>query len=473
MVTLAYLLIALTFAFIVSHVVRYWVAGWYPLLCPLNAFFGGAIVVYVVQPMQWGLQFVEWYSESTYALTAFMVLIAMLFVAIGHSSAVGLSLAKKLPSMPERLVPHKMRRCGYIYVALGIVGYMYMAAGVGGMENWVNSRGATNWKTALIYIASLSSLLPAGVWVLMIENEMHGSRNLRRVVLLGIALLFLVWFFYLGSRSRTIGWTISLVGVYYLPRRKNPPWFLVAPLFLILLVTASFLGQYRDKFKNGSFCFEEIDWQEAAEHSIPFYDAYDRRASLEINRIDRGAEYSCVMTVLDLVPDKVQYNYGYCLLEFVTRTVPRAIWPKKIYPHYQAFTPIYEKGRLSSHVVATSYERILAGPAFTFVGHWYAVGGIVGIVIASTLTGIMFRTIAGIYVRNPGNEGDLVLYSSIYLIAIGEAIATPLFFIFSLPYGLMPLLVVLYVSRSRNMVRRAVKTARTVRSPSILRPKEE
>jgi hypothetical protein len=161
-------------------------------------------------------------------------------------------------------------------------------------------------------------------------------------------------------------------------------------------------------------------------------------------------EYSCAMAVVDVVPDEVPYNYGYCLLEFFTRIVPRAFWPDKIYPHYEAFTPVYEKAHLTAHVIPTSRRRILAGPAFTFVGHWYAVGGPVALVLASFLTGIMLRAILGIHVRERSNEGNLILYGHLIMVGFAEVASTPLFFLFSLPFKLVPLLVVLWLARARQ-----------------------
>jgi hypothetical protein len=171
-------------------------------------------------------------------------------------------------------------------------------------------------------------------------------------------------------------------------------------------------------------------------------------------------EYSCAMAVVELVPDEVPYNRGYSLLEFFTRAIPRAFWPGKIYPHYEAFTPIYEKGRLTAHVIQTSRRRILAGPAFTFIGHWYAVGGPVALILASFLTGCMLRAVLGIHLRNTSNEGSLILYGQFIMLGFAEVASTPLFFLFNLPFKLIPLLVVVHMARARRPL-----PARTPRPP--------
>jgi hypothetical protein len=157
------------------------------------------------------------------------------------------------------------------------------------------------------------------------------------------------------------------------------------------------------------------------------------------------------MATVKLVPNKIPFNYGYSELEFLTRIVPRSIWPEKRYPHYEAFTPIYQMEDLSRHWVPYATTPILEGPSFGYVGHWYAVGGAVALVFAGLFTGGLFRAIRTIFNRPEKREGDLVLYMLVIVaIGFGDAASTPLFWIFTLPLMLMPLLVLVYLTRRRD-----------------------
>lgn len=86
-----------------------------------------------------------------------------------------------------------------------------------------------------------------------------------------------------------------------------------------------------------------------------------------------------------------------------------------------------------------SRQLILAGPAFTFVGHWFAVGGAVALAVAGFVTGCFFRLIRNLYHRAPASQGDKILYFFLMPIGFNEAAATPLFWVFNAGLFLLPL----------------------------------
>jgi hypothetical protein len=129
-------------------------------------------------------------------------------------------------------------------------------------------------------------------------------------------------------------------------------------------------------------------------------------------------------------------------LEWLTRPIPRSLWPEKEYPHYECFTPIYDQAGLSSCVVATSSKRIVVGPAFTFVGHWYAVGGPFVLAVAGFLTGAFFRVLRAMYESFPRSQGNMLLYSLLLPIGFVEAGSTPLSWIYSFVWEMAGLFVI-------------------------------
>ena len=71
------------------------------------------------------------------------------------------------------------------------------------------------------------------------------------------ALLWL-WFLYLGSRSRMIAQSLFMLTAYYLPRRRNPKWWLALLCFAGVYVAVNF-QDYRGNFTNLSFNLDQLD----------------------------------------------------------------------------------------------------------------------------------------------------------------------------------------------------------------------
>jgi hypothetical protein len=251
---------------------------------------------------------------------------------------------------------------------------------------------------------------------------------------------------YLGTRSQMIHLAATSLAAYYLPLRKNPKWYLLAAGVVVLLVLVNFQGQYRGQFTNLSFNLDRIDMDDALDRSLPLN--LGGGGKKRAGDVSRGAEFNCVMTIVELVPDQVDYNLGYGHLEVFTRPIPRAVWPTKIYPAMESVQGVLLKGGLAEKYVATSQRPLLMGPAFTFAGHWYYVGGPLALILAGFLTGVLLRLIRTIHDRVPDSEGDLLLFSQLFMIGFGEAATTPLNWLYSLPFTMGILFVILRACRS-------------------------
>ena len=428
---------------------------------PLNMFWAGASILYLYQPIVFFEHFVAWYGLDILEETLLWVLLGLSFVVIGYEGRWGVRWGKMIPALPQHLSGQGLFGAALVLIALGLYGYSVEFASAGGFERWASvPRGGTDWDKVSGYSAVLTSLLPAGVALLVLHAEMHRATPLKRSLAWLVFAVMLLWFLYSGTRSRTIVMVTTALMAYYLPRRKNPRPLVLVTVFLALFAVSNFLAQYRQNFFNLSFNFERINWGEAIAQSLP--------GILPGTRVEneafasRGIEFSCTMAAVKLVPNRIPFNYGYSELEFLTRIVPRSIWPEKRYPHGEAFTPIYQMEDLSRYWVPYATTPILAGPAFGYIGHWYAVGGAVALVFAGLFTGGLFRAIRTILNRPEKREGDLVLYMLVIVpIGFGDAASTPLFWIFTLPLILMPLVVLLYLARRRDRkLRHAHRTRR-------------
>lgn len=427
--------------------------GWHAWYCaqrgrwfvldPLNAFWAGALVCYAWQPIAHFDTVAQWRGTDVGETTLLMALLSVVGVVVGYESGLGHRLTRRVAGMPAGLRPDRLILAALVLIALGIVGYGYFVASAGSLSAWLSvGRGGTRWENMNGYVAQLHSLLPVGVGLLLFHVELHRERTSLRVAAWLAAAVQWLWFIYLGSRSRTIVFALLMLAAYFLPKRRNPPLLLIPGMVAAMVVLVQFQTEYRGKFTNlsiwGNLDFEEV------KASAPQWLVSGSSAS----GVSAGFEFNCAAAVVELVPDVVDYNYGYTHLELFTRPIPRAIWPDKIYPMYRAYTPLFREGRLSTTVIPNAKEYMLMGPSFTFVGHWYSVGGAIALIVAAILTGAMFRGIRGIYDRQPGNEGDVVLYASLVPLGFGEAAGEPLFFLFTLPFTLGPLLLVLWLCRA-------------------------
>jgi len=415
------------------------------LLDPLFAFWAGIFVVYIIQPLSFRPIFVEWHSEELVDATLGWTLLGLFCVVWGYELNLGMRLGLMLPQAPAKLSAFRLTAAGYGAAALGLVGYSYLFASGGGVSEWLAvGRGGTDYDAISGYVAQLPDLLPLGVILLLFEMHFHPSPLPKKIALWLLAAVIWWWFLYLGSRSRLIGFTIAGMGAYYLPRRKSPPLVLAGAVFLALFILSNFQEAYRDKFTNLSLNLDQIDLNEAKGNAFPSFWGGD--PALQAEGLSAGVEFNCVLSVIELVPDKVPYNYGYGFLEVFTRWIPRAMWPDKFYPQMEAVQGVLREGQLSGANVRDT--EILMGPAFTFVGHWFYVGGPIGLIFGGFFTGVLFRAIRTIYDRGNRSEGDILVYVSLIGIGFGEAASTPLAWLLTLPVALGPLVLILFLCRA-------------------------
>jgi hypothetical protein len=118
----------------------------------------------------------------------------------------------------------------------------------------------------------------------------------------------------------------------------------------------------------------------------------------------------------------------------------------------EAVQGVLRQGRLADAFVRDT--NLLMGPAFTFAGHWYYVGGPLGLILGGIITGSLLRAVRHVYDRSHGSsEGDIILFASLIPIGFGEAAGTPWGWIFTIPLTLLPLLVLFVFCKSRKRKR--------------------
>lgn len=435
------------------------------LLDPLNTFWIGILVCYVGQPLLGGSLFVSWHSATVFDKTLLATVLGLVFVVVGYENLSGLRLAQQLPRLPATLSSDKLLFAALALVGLGFVGYYYVINLSGGLEQWLSvGRGATDYEKVQGYLPELAQALPAGASLLLLRAGLFRISSLDKLFAWSAGALMWWWFLYLGSRSRLIMFTIIMIAAFYLPRRKSPHLAMAGALVLLLYSVLNFQTYYREQFTNLSFNFNSINKGEMWGLILPVY----LGGNLEMQRalITPGTEFNCALSVVDLVPNKVPYNYGYGFLEIVTRPIPRRIWPDKRYPHMESVQGVLRQGGLSETTVEVAKnQELLMGPSFGFVGHWYYVGGFVGVIIGGIVTGILLRFIRGMFELNPKNQGVIVVYPFLLSIGFAEAASTPWYWFYTLPFVLLPFLAIIYFARE---LPRAPRRRSGSRTPAVV-----
>lgn len=421
--------------------------GRWLMLDPLNAFWAGILVVYIQQPIASSGVFISWHSEAVFDKTLFATLFGLVFVVAGYEMSWGLVLAKKIPQPPARLNSGSLLLASLVLMALGLVEYAYIINLSGGLNEWLSvGRGGTNYEKVQGYWPMLTELLPAGVAMLLFRANLHRISTLGKILAWLAAGLMWWWFLYLGTRSHLIAFTILMLAAFYLPRHRNPNVAVALGAFLALQIIVSFQENYRGYFTSLSFNLKTIDKQEMWHTILPDFLGGD--SATKHAQLSEGAEFNCAMAVVELVPDRVPYNHGYGFLEFFTRPIPRAIWPNKPYPHLESVQGVLREGNLSdSNNQIVKNQDLLMGPAFAFVGYWYYVGGFVALIIGGLITGTLLRLIRGFYELGSQNEGTMITYPFLIVIGFSEAASTPFYWVYTLPFILLPYIVAFYLCR--------------------------
>jgi hypothetical protein len=307
-------------------------------------------------------------------------------------------------------------------------------------------RGGTDWETASTLAKGLTRLLEAGVLLQIFVVHWQHKRPLAMLLAWICFACALLWNFYMGARSGVIMLVAGVVAAYYIPKRRNPSLLSLLVIFSCLYIAVTFQERFRSEFYGLRFNVDQYSVEELAVAVVP-----GARPKGDTGGVmSRGSDISCAVASVALVPDEVDYNFGYPLLELVTHWVPRSMWPDKSYPLFEALTPIFLKADLSQTWIPYATTPILAGPAMTFIGYWYAMGGFFAVAIAAYLTGIMLWVIDSLYFDPRHGFGGAVLLIMLSVIGFWEAASTPTVWVFSVPFALIPAYLMLLLVRRRR-----------------------
>ncbi len=403
---------------------------------PLFTFWAGILITNIYQPIIYYKQLLNWHQSPDIQYALFMSLFGVCFVILGYELNIGRRLRQRFIGHGLGLKPRNLLNVSLFSGAIGLVAYFIAFNSAGGLSQWLsNPRGGTDYAVLSGYLTQSMEFLGLSIWLFYYWALNVNTNKFWSAIGIVVGLIYLFWLFYLGTRSRLIIFTVLLLGSYFLPRKKIPNIAFSILLFVILLFATKLQETQRSNFKNLSF-----DVEQSAIWDVFNILTTGGNASDEIVA-SKGLDFNVTVTTLELVPDKVSFNYGYGLLEIITRPIPSFIWPEKNYPLAESFQGVYRMGGLTES--NSPGKDFLAGPALNFVGYWYYMFGFVSLCLGGLMTGIIYRAIGSLGMASPETEGNYILLLFLSQIGFVDAAATPLTWIFIIPINILPLLFIL------------------------------
>jgi hypothetical protein len=419
---------------------------------PLMFFWAGLFASLVAEVVGSYDDYVFYYDETSVLWALGYTVIGLAFLHLGYHLGYGERWAMRVPTIAPKLMPNMLLLFSLLPMGLGLLGWALEISTAGSLQQWAAvARGGQKYAEESGYVNFMASLLLSGASLLVVHVELHRRNFILKCLGWGMLVFLLIFFLYLGSRSRVI----ACVGVAFMawavPRRRNPSLLIAVPVFLMLNVVVNFQANYRNYFTNFSFNFDQIDWSQVPENVLP---RFLTGATGRTRVASRASEFGMTVAVAWLVPDTVPYTYGREFLQLFTQPIPRALWPDKSYPRGEAWSDIHQIAGTSSYWTPDIAKPYLAGPSPGYIASWVYNGGIVGLLIGGLLTGGWFRFVRTIYERSSNCEGFLIIYIILAPTGFGEPTTHPFIWLYSLPLLLAPLTIVLLLMRYREFRQR-------------------
>jgi hypothetical protein len=238
------------------------------------------------------------------------------------------------------------------------------------------------WYGSYLLIPACLTLLAAG----------RAARE-RAIVVLGVVLLGLVLLraLPLGSRMMLLPLVVGGIVYGYVSRGRRPRAIVLAATFLAALVISSVLLSVRNAEAR------ESGGVVAAVAAT----AVDPARILDpLTEGDDAAMAPLLAAALHVVPESVPHMHGGAVVgDFVTRPVPRQVWPAKPLPPRERITALLWPGNRS------------VNPEFSLLLYPYLDFGLLGVAIAMAMFGIGARVLYAYFQLHSASFGGRLMFA--------------------------------------------------------------
>jgi len=384
---------------VMAHVVHLVDTGRWKFFSPLNAFYAGMIVYFTLGYSSQCDWLRQRYGAETVNMVGMLAVTAALCVMIGYGSRGAERTARALKPLPE-FDNRRVMIAGFAWIVIGHICQAYVISRSGGFRAFFStfkpdSQASGSASVLITLTTTFIYLMTHGAFLAVIATGLLKIRTAARTMAVGYAAFHGIYLFYTGSRSRTMDFAAAILIAFYFSSRKNPPARVLIAAAAAILVAVPIQRAYRHQFKDFSLNLGKVSVPEMIQNIRDSYWLPEDEPSY-------GSETAVACAVVRNVPSKVPYNYGRMTGEFVTRSVPRALWSGKIYPAGVAWDRIYR--RLGGHGYVNK-AGLMSGPAPSFVGYWYYWGGWIAVVLGGLASGFLFKVLDSYTSAQADNSG--------------------------------------------------------------------
>ena len=307
-----------------------------------------------------------------------VVLFGVAAFVIGYGSGWGEKYANKLPKFSEHIDPQRMKLITFVFTVVGLFSFYLLVQQSGGLGLTITD--ISRKRTASTeYIKNGAYLLFAAA-VFRYILVLHGDKV--RLLWLHLLVASMVPFV-TSSRSNLILWWLIIAVLYHYGRKRLPLRFMATLVPVVLLVYSLMLGLRTSAYSSEVNLSDFLDIEQAIVTAIGGRDF---------------ADINTVAHIVRTIPERYPLQYERTFLIFITRPIPRALWPAKPV-NFGAFVSQELYGRPASFGIIPP----------SLIGELYASFHLPGVVAGMFIFGISLR-IAYTYLINNLSSLSVVTY---------------------------------------------------------------
>jgi hypothetical protein len=373
-------LIFATAGIIAVYFLQHLFARTFDPFAPVWLFLIGYAQVYIIQALSYHDWALEIRGKDLVTAANFRALWGIVWFLAVYQLGIGRVVASCLPHPPVNWSPSLAALLAPPLLAWGL-----FCAGVM-IKGGIQAVGPSSPEEALLrsfpFVMMVSAIL-----LIVTGRTQNTTRPIFLLSGLLAAVAYVVIWMFNGKRSHSLLGVLATVCAFYITRMKRPSWaVLLATLCCGALVVGIAIGwrnnpDYELSFSGFTQYLSEFKISKVLE-SLNLEDQNDALDS----RSHETSEYGGFLLMMDVVPDKADYDYGLSYARIITTYIPRILWPTKPIPGRAQW--------VNAWIAGSELERDeeFTGPAIGILGATQLNGGMIGTLIVLACAALLLRT---------------------------------------------------------------------------------
>lgn len=362
-----------------------------------------------------------------------LAILGLIVFYLGYYFNFGNKIANRIPIIKTEISSNKLFYVAWIFIIIGFWALNHYIQISGGWKIfWSRPHGLAGQATkSTAYLYQLPELMVIG-FILIYEIFIHKiivkknkikAKNILNLLIAAIGGVGIYTIMF-GNRSFAFWIILAAIILYFLKKQELPRLRTAAIVILALFIIVSFIPMYRSYIYIGS------DLSKISE-------------ALNLKKIIGASftsddEFHSYLAEIALVPNSIPYDNFNLYFKTIIHPIPRLIWPNK---------PALLNSNWDDFLSKSGLSR---GAAESLLGDFYAQLGIMGIIIGTFFSGILWKTIYQYLKKAPMNRSVIIIYAVVFpniitYLAQGTLIA----FLKWLPYMIPSIIIALLLSRKK------------------------